>query len=351
MRVFPQQQNTGGFFITVLEKVKPMAKTRNLHPGPYKKWNPDTVVEQPVATKDTSTDDTAMAPDTAVTATTEGTVTAPALAPAPEEIVAEAAGKPDVKETDETPKTGDDELHYKQHGFKEDPYVFHETDGETYWPKIDAFYGFSKDFPVRNVMSRSSGGLKRNLYFVSDIVRNVIQHNNVDNLHLVNAGVKILTRSDAKNKPVDYRLCMEGLQSIYRWIQKQIAPCEYSDIGLAIRQEGATFDEISDTLREGLKTVNPVGCTVLKCNTSAKKDGLSCGLQVLVWKGSANVRTLVSKDDRNFLCMLLDIPNVDLPKPKSDKAVGTASESELVLCSSCLCMRYAYGPCVVCLPV
>jgi len=37
-------------------------------------------------------------------------------------------------------------------------------------------------------------------------------------------------------------------------------------------------------------------------------DDVACPLQVLVWRADAHVRTLVSKDDRMFFDILLDLP-------------------------------------------
>ena len=33
-------------------------------------------------------------------------------------------------------------------GFKEDPYVFLEADGDQWWPAIKEFYGFRDEFPA-----------------------------------------------------------------------------------------------------------------------------------------------------------------------------------------------------------
>jgi hypothetical protein len=42
-------------------------------------------------------------------------------------------------------------------------------------------------------------------------------------------------------------------------------------------------------------------------------------LQVLVWRGDTNLRTLVSKDDRKFFCALLGIENTDAPPSQGKK--------------------------------
>jgi hypothetical protein len=68
------------------------------------------------------------------------------------------------------------------------------------------------------------------------MVREVIENNELGSIRIINAGVKVLTRSDARNKPCDYRLCMDGLQSTWKWLEKRVAACTLDDLGKAIRQ-------------------------------------------------------------------------------------------------------------------
>jgi hypothetical protein len=82
---------------------------------------------------------------------------------------------------------------------------------------------------------------------------------------------------------------------------------------------------LSEVLQTAIKDVS-IGCTVLDYFPEADPAGtLACSLQVLVWRGETNVRTLVSKDDRKFFCALLDIPNDDdTPAPRKRTAEEAA---------------------------
>ena len=121
------------------------------------------------------------------------------LGPFPDRAIEDSADAAPVEDA------SDKKLHFKQYGFKEDPYLFHEVgkdfglllrridcdieprllcvimqvDGDSYWPPVKEFYGFSDDFPARNLLTRSAGSVKRNIYLVSDMVREVIQNNDL----------------------------------------------------------------------------------------------------------------------------------------------------------------------------
>ena len=56
---------------------------------------------------------------------------------------------------------------------------------------------------------------KRHIYYASELIRELIKNNDVETLRIINCGVKVLTLSDAKEKPTDYRLCSEGIKVVY----------------------------------------------------------------------------------------------------------------------------------------
>ena len=56
---------------------------------------------------------------------------------------------------------------------------------------------------------------KRHIYYASELIRELIKSNDVETLRIINCGVKVLTLSDAKEKPTDYRLCSEGIKVVY----------------------------------------------------------------------------------------------------------------------------------------
>lgn len=171
IRVLPHHQNTGAFFVAVLEK-------RKLLP-----WEAEVNVKalQSQARK------VAKAKDGAT------------------EVVA-------VDDDEEQPRKKK-KIHY---GFREDPFVFFSTDEEVFH-QLKSFYQLRDDFKPTCLLTRCATGKKKNIYFCSPEVRSVLRNNEL-NIKLINSGVKTFSRCDNRNMECSFRLAHEGLYNIDQFI-------------------------------------------------------------------------------------------------------------------------------------
>ncbi|KAG7169438.1 tRNA (cytosine(34)-C(5))-methyltransferase-like [Homarus americanus] len=117
VRILPHHQDTGGFFVAVLEKVKAL-------PG-----------EKIYFEKDQPVDQNQLATNT------------------------QRIRQPPKKK--------------RRQGFKEEPYYYFEED-EVVWPGIDAFYGVRKEVGAGLFLSRTKEGKKRNIYFTNSLIKDII---------------------------------------------------------------------------------------------------------------------------------------------------------------------------------
>lgn len=149
VRVYPQQQNTGGFFICAFQKTAAMTPKEAPSKPAFGKSAAVAAETEPKEAEQAldAAKESGPAAEAAPTETVASTVTA---TPGAEDAAAAAVAAPPQK--------------MSMHGYKEDPYIFLGTDGHKYWPKIKEFYGFSDDFPARNLFSRSAGDIKRHMY-------------------------------------------------------------------------------------------------------------------------------------------------------------------------------------------
>ena len=200
VRVFPHQQNTGGVFITVFNKVADLP-ARDAHGSMPKLGRarlPSKVDYSPTAACYGAAarlirDGAAPKPDAGGAKPMEVEAAAAAATATAGGIPAPDAPKKVVR------------------GYKEDPFYFNEPAAEgSYWPPVKEFYGFDESFPGQNLITRTAAQQKKHIYFVSDLVRSILANNATEALRIINCGVKVLTRSDAKKKPCDFRLCMDG---------------------------------------------------------------------------------------------------------------------------------------------
>lgn len=155
MRVLPHLQNTGGFFVAVLEKksLLPWEKSERQIRAPI----------PPPATQTESATDT-------------GEKSAP---------------------------WGPQRKRRRLHGYREDPYVFF-TENEEIWTGIKQFYSLSDEFNPLCLLTRSLGGKKKNIYFCSEQVRDLLLCNE-NSIKIINTGVKTFVRCDNRNMRCAFR--------------------------------------------------------------------------------------------------------------------------------------------------
>ncbi|XP_013161475.1 PREDICTED: tRNA (cytosine(34)-C(5))-methyltransferase [Papilio xuthus] len=102
-------------------------------------------------------------------------------------------------------------------GYREDPFVFFSGDDEDVFPSIKEYYDLKEDFNSKCLLTRCHVGKKKNIYLVSNIVKDIVQKNEA-NLKIINTGVKTFVRCDNKNMTCPFRLSQEGLQSVLQYI-------------------------------------------------------------------------------------------------------------------------------------
>lgn len=162
IRILPHQQNTGAFFVAVLEKVKALTSKE-------KYLNTKTVTTSTAEVANGSTDSP------------------------------EVGSKRHFDET-----LPENQRKRRRKGvFREDPFVFFKPD-EVVWPEIQDFYKISEDFDSTCLLTRCLVGKKKNIYLTSPAVRDLIAQNQAT-IKFINAGVKTFVRSDNRNMKCAFR--------------------------------------------------------------------------------------------------------------------------------------------------
>ncbi|XP_026332701.1 tRNA (cytosine(34)-C(5))-methyltransferase [Hyposmocoma kahamanoa] len=161
VRILPHHQDTGGFFVAVFQKTKPL---------PWEKTESSSPSESQENTSKESED----------------------------------RKEPAKKKR-------------RMGGYREDPFVFFKGDDEDVFPSIKEYYGLKADFDSTCLLTRCHVGKKKNIYLVSPVVRDIVRHNE-QSIKIINTGVKTFVRCDNKNMTCPFRLSQEGLQSITPFI-------------------------------------------------------------------------------------------------------------------------------------
>ncbi|XP_069770293.1 RNA cytosine C(5)-methyltransferase NSUN2 [Narcine bancroftii] len=273
IRILPHHQNTGGFFVAVLEKKAPM---------PWNKREPK--LRQKAA------------------------VVHPLVKGADEKSAA-------VDETEAT--DGEDLLTNKDNtfcpppskkmklfGFKEDPFVFLNEDDPIFHPIMN-FYQLDPSFPKLNVLTRTYEGIKRHLYMVSKELRNVLLHNS-ERLKVINTGIKVLSRNnDGEEFGCAFRLAQEGIYTINPYINGRIIKISIEDVMVLLTQENPFIGKLTSDPQKQAKKLN-MGSVVLQYEPDPlNTEGPKCPIILCGWRGKNSIRAFVAKNERlHYLQML-----------------------------------------------
>lgn len=91
----------------------------------------------------------------------------------------------------------------RKDGYREDPFVFFD-ENEPVWPDIKDFYKISDDFDVKCLLVRCHVGKKKNIYYTSPAMRDLVLKNQ-GTIKFINTGIKAFVRSDNRNMKCAFR--------------------------------------------------------------------------------------------------------------------------------------------------
>lgn len=305
LRLLPHQQDTGGFFIAVLEKVRPL-------PGPEQHKFEKNASVKVVPSPSESDDKNVVA--------RKGEVVVP---PDVEDAVANNTEEQSSTKDNDSPTREPPKKKRRLHGYKEDPFVFFTTD-EPVWPSIRDFYEISPSLRVDCLLTRCLIGKKKIIYFTSPTVKDIILCNQ-NNLKIINTGVKSFVRCDNKSMGCAFRLGQEGLSSMKHFIgnkrKVKISKDELVTILNNSTPESPTdFELLRPETQQILKRDNfGVGSCLLELEDDLK-------LSLVGWRGKTSIRAYVSANDIVHYLRLL---GADVSKFEVNKFIKKkTSESE-----------------------
>lgn len=338
MRVYPHMQDTGGFFITVLEKKKE-----------FKAKNENEAKASAAATPATGTPAVgtpAAAPaEAAAPAASNGEAAAAAAEPAKEEDVqmddatngqkrpleeaesAESAAKK-VK-TDAEPATAAPSavevapkvevapVKPKRNGPVEEPFKYLDPSHETI-QSIRQFYHLSSRFPDNRYMVRNEmGEPAKAIYYTTELIRDILTENEGRGLKFIHGGVRMFMKQDAPSADVcRWRIQSEGMPILQGYVgEPRVIHLRNKETlrKLLIEMfpkvsdgEWANFDEIGERVRD-----IGMGCAVLRVEPSGEDPDFAEAMALPLWKSIHSLNLMLPKEDR--AAMLLRVFNDATP--------------------------------------
>ncbi|KXN81699.1 tRNA (cytosine(34)-C(5))-methyltransferase [Leucoagaricus sp. SymC.cos] len=215
MRIYPHLQDTGGFFVAVLEK-----KNQNLVPEAQpRKRDVKESSEAPEAKRPRLEENFAAKSKEDTPAATSGSASKAEIPTAPAMDVETGSttvgfGEGASEGKLEIVKSSGNE------SFKENPFTFLAANDPILLSCIEHMK-LRSNFPASNILVRNpEGEPSRSLYLANDLVKNVIQHNDYARIRLTFAGTKILSKQEGgKGVDAQFRVLGEGLPVVLPYVE------------------------------------------------------------------------------------------------------------------------------------
>ncbi|CAO1637495.1 unnamed protein product [Parajaminaea phylloscopi] len=342
MRVYPQLQNTGGFFITVLEKVgdvnaeshsagmlraidaldsgaaapdylsaNALQKKRGRSPG------------SPAASGD---DDEVSAKKPRAEGDDEAVEADEVEVPAPESsahVKADTHALNRARKAEQQKQQRRNDSGFGVPGgtpYKEDPFCFASKDNDQV-QSIAKFFGLSADFPLSNLLVRNKDALPlRSIYLTSSSARALLSGGgpgvalhpslNPVKLRVLNAGVRAFARQDSnKAGEIDcrWRLISDGLGPVRPFLSEDVVlPAQLSDLAYVLSHFYPFFESLPEgDFKRKIESVK-VGSYVMEIRPSKHEEfEVKDTLYMTVWRAATSVNLMLDKADRTAISMRL----------------------------------------------
>ncbi|KAG5637196.1 hypothetical protein H0H81_005409 [Sphagnurus paluster] len=328
MRIYPHLQDTGGFFVAVLER---KASTNDRKRGAsieaeglqeIKKPRLDDTQASPMidtAPEDIETDAEATVEETAPA---EGAEAGIEVDPKPEEaskIVTETKQQRKAKEN-------------KGGIFKEHPFTFLPPTDPILRHCIERL-NLTPDFPSSNILVRNpEGDAVRSLYLGNDLVKSVIENNNYARIRLSAAGTKVFAKQDsgksgaAAGAEPQFRVLGEGLPVVLPFVDPTtIITADLPTLKVLVQN----YYPLVSSFPEPFKTVSgerPVGSHVVRFPPGKMDDVVLTHEIVLpIWKSNVSLTLMMDKKAKSALSLRLFGSDITTAGREAATASGSAA--------------------------
>lgn len=358
MRVYAHQQDTGGFFITVLEKkAEVKVKPENGPKGPEVEASSNGTgkeageeiaakleVEEAKAAEGEPTD---VLPANGVKRTREESegsaqqdakkvktddeeaktdeVMADAAEPATEAestpaVTTEATSAvatPSAVAEAPKPQQPQKKLHRNADGTHEEPFKYLPTDHEVI-TMIKDFYKLNERFPTDRYMVRNATGEpSKAIYYTTALLRDILVQNEGRGIKFVHGGVKMFMKQDSPSAEVcRWRIQSEGMPIIQGYVgPERVIRLTSKDTFHKLLKE--MFPRFSDDEWTKLGEIGEaardiaMGCCVLRVEPDGSDPDFSERMALPLWKSFLSLNLMLPKEDR--AAMLLRIFNDTSP--------------------------------------
>ncbi|KHJ34286.1 putative trna (cytosine-5-)-methyltransferase ncl1 [Erysiphe necator] len=216
-----------------------------------------------------------------------------------------------------------------KYGTVEEPFKY-ISDDHAEIQAIESFYKLSSRFPrdrfmVRNVLGHPT----KTIYYTSSLVRNILTENEGHGIKFIHGGVKMFMKQDVQGPNVcKWRIQAEGMPILEGYVgEERVIYLSKKETLRKLLIE--MFPKIADEAWKDLGEIGEqvrnigMGCLVLRTNPSSEEDGIQERMVLPLWRSAASLNLMLAKEDRTAL--LLRIFNDNTPLINYSKEARTAA--------------------------
>ncbi|CAA7268497.1 unnamed protein product [Cyclocybe aegerita] len=308
MRIYPHLQDSGGFFVAILQK----KKSSNAKSQPDRKREAEEgATELPDSKKPRLSEDivakeeedpiafeTTSEVEAGIDEAAEGITEEPMAEPIPEsEKPTLPAARPQKKKA----------LERGEGGFKENPYTFLSPDDPILLSCIERLH-INSSFPSANVLVRNpEGEAARVLYLANDIVKTIIQNNNYERIRLTSAGTKVFAKQEAgKGSEAQFRVLGEGLPVILPYVDETtIIEGDMESLKILVETYYPLCDKFPEKFRKTVEERVAGSHIVHFPQGTTEIASLTHDLVLPIWKSNVSLTLMIDKKAKSALSLRL----------------------------------------------
>lgn len=336
MRVYAHTQNTGAFFIAILEKKSEIrgAVTSKTASSTSATAEPSAAAATASAVPKESGENEKNSPDVADSNNPDPKIGASGQdgereaqsemnveSSRPENSLEasskrkreeESSSQPDAKR----PKSQENQPKKKGQQFEE-PFKYVDADIPEL-QSIKKFYDLSPRFPMDRFMVRNAeGNATKKMYYTTALAKEILQENEGKGMKFVHSGVNMFVKQDAPTpETCPWRIQTDGLRILETWVGRQrIVKLQKKETLRKLLVEmfprfqdddWQSLGELGDQMRD-----MGMGCCVLVVEPSEGEGGFGERMVFPLWKSIHSLNLMMPKEDRK--AMLLRLFNDDTP--------------------------------------
>lgn len=354
MRVYPHMQDTGGFFITVLEKKREFKAKNENEPKENAKTNDSaeakaesapeadsTAQEKPLGEEETaSTEAQDVKMDDAEVNSNKRPRENEESTERPAKVTKlESEGQTETSTPAESTPVPQGQQNKRPRGPIEEPFKYLDPNHEVI-QQIKKFYQLSPRFPDDRYMVRNAmGEPAKAVYYTTALMRDILTENEGRGVRFVHGGVKMFMKQDAPSAEVcRWRIQSEGMPIIHGYVgESRVIHLKNKETFRQLLKEmfpriadddWKRFDEIGERVRD-----IGMGCCVLRIEPEGDDPEWQEKIALPLWKSIHSLNLMLPKEDRSAMLLRVfndrsPLINVTLKKQKEDKEAQAEADAD-----------------------